>query len=992
MSAMHRAKLRVASERVCLTAEMRQKRGYLNMYPKPDANTMPEFTASQMYYDLPDYILHRDHKQVRSPKLDETNTSELTREQERIQRIKVMKHREELNRTRRKSSIAADDVPAWEPKAGSKGRFRRSWSGAQAVEYQLRNGVPPTALSVDDDLRAVDPFCLREDVGTLPLDQLLRKAKASFPKAPAHNVYFRQLIETRHFNDLSSRFQRLSNGVPLPATGLDFPEVVNLLSKGIVSKAASGGSAADAWRASAVWLHDLCAAVADGSKTDAFFHFLAKATAVECQGDWCSSTFNHQVVAGAELSDRSFNRMITELDQRGPRAFWEAAKSVPEFRPDFQLFLDSFLALSDGERTQALAAVTRHWDSVADVLEAQHADDVRSGTRPALYAATEAGMRELASDYLLMPFELWAETGLAAEAFASAGLTEARTAELAAAFDQKVAPNITLGEWLRWQVLGEYVAAAAVHRESAERAAADARDDKPAGGADDDVPDFSADLAFDSDAPAAEEAVQKVKKRPFAGPRLPAAFPHPSASLAARLKNLAFGSALRSIVADHTRQAPTAWAFHLNSPDTDAAADKQQSLASFVNGAAPVAFQFLRCLAAPGNIPGGNAARTDAFFLGNSAAALGTVAPGPLMVPGNDPVHALDWYAVAAECLKKDQGTRVWSTPEGAAEARDDARVTAMAVGYLQRLAGADFAAAAAERAAVINLARHAAEDVEYLIGHLRRTIGKRASRETVDPQDQNCPDYLMQNVTVAAHSPFAAGSQTGGGDALWICGTTRTVSWSWVPEAGYAVKVPTPEQKEAVFAKMLEGHRDEDEASQTPANLVADVMATVDSVSTEPDRYHEREDRFEWAFTRMYHKWKRERSIAEQKARVGVEGEYRVKLALYKRTDGRLRTLRERRRALKEFEAAAQASENDEMRRTVAIFDAVRESVVENYVSRHSHASGLSQAQHRLIQCVRSGEFHSMLESDAHLGEEEAEKSDSLWDYQFDLSEVSDV
>eukprot|EP01059_Diplonema_ambulator_P019099 TRINITY_DN3189_c0_g2_i2.p1 TRINITY_DN3189_c0_g2~~TRINITY_DN3189_c0_g2_i2.p1 ORF type:complete len:1355 (+),score=327.00 TRINITY_DN3189_c0_g2_i2:287-4351(+) len=862
---------------------MRQRRWYLNLYPKADVDTQMPFSTVMTYYGLPDYAQQKDHKQLRPAKLDETNFPGLTREEERVQRVRLMNYRQLAGEKGGRGCSVAADVPLWEEvDVHGRGRYKRCWSGAQTVEYFLRNGVVPTELDPTADVGDIDPHGILDRIDA---------AWEIIPSFKPQATSFRQLLPPHVFAELNTRFEALS-GSQIPSSGLDFYQTVKLLSKGIQSKPGTGQMTL---RRASEWLADFTAALSSALPADDVFKQLAAVTRMETALDFFSSEWNPGINDEDLISEEGFTKLAAGYASEGGKGFWSAMATLPEIKPDYGLYLEARVALQESPDA-LLEAVSSAADAIASIgkiLNKRYLRETASGVYPPRYLATDADWIKIAEGYVLKPFIEWSASGEALKGFETDGSAEWENerSELQAVLDKKIAEDIVVSDWLRWELLPQFTLPVRVYE----------KDDQ--------------------------------------GPV------QPYAMLAARFKNLNFETVFETMAQDHAAHCRMRAALY-------AKPHPEKELAPFM--------QFTRMVINSSNIQNYNSRMSRAFYLSCNAGARypSTGVLESRTLPPND-TAVYDMNSVIAEMFVPG---RDWATPETAASAREGARKDAQAVQYLFSVKNHQKYLQGQQEA--LSLVRWAAEDVLEGLGHLRRKI-------TADVSPQKA---TINNVTAPKD---------------WKCGTSGVVTWEWVPEDGYKVKVASREQKEARFSRVIE-EQVEAAGRLTKEQLVAEVLDTVakyDSVQS-----LEATDRHEWAFTKMHHKWSRANAEAAARREVGVEDEYRVTVDLYKKRTDRLQTLTERRAAFMKYVEEAEAKpEKSEDRRLSVIISKAREWAVLQFEESIEHVTGVAEVETRMLEAIRNGEFQKMLEAGEHLDEAEVDKVGGLWDLQCDLFEKQD-
>eukprot|EP01064_Diplonema_japonicum_P014752 TRINITY_DN22459_c0_g1_i1.p1 TRINITY_DN22459_c0_g1~~TRINITY_DN22459_c0_g1_i1.p1 ORF type:complete len:1363 (+),score=302.70 TRINITY_DN22459_c0_g1_i1:36-4124(+) len=862
-----------------------QRRWYLNLYPKPDVDTMQPFSNSMMYYGLPDYTQHKDNKQLRPAKLDETNTAEMTREEERIQRIKLMNHRKTLERNSRRASSVERDLPTWEEtNQDGKGRYKRTWSGAQTVEYFLRRNVTPVELDTSSDVGCVDPH------GVLSSPDPINAAWELTPAYRPIATSFKQLISPVTFAELQTRYTALSKVSNIPATGLDFIEITKNLSSGIMANAGSG-SGLMTYRRSAEWLADFSETLSSGALVDDVFQQLAAVARLEASIDVFSSEWNHCIADDDEIGEESFTKLVEGYKSNAGFGFWKAFSELSESKTEFSVFLDNKLELTNDELKTTIQNAAESIVKLGEVLERKYEKMLNTGEAPPSYLATSEDWISVAEKLVLSPFKDWAKTG---EPFPE--WDDEDKDAIQTILDEQISGKITAGEWLRWEFLSQFTFPMKIH-----------------------------------------ETNDRGPVQPFA-------------MLAARFKNMTFRSVFKSLSQDHSAHA-------LARLSLFAKPDPEKPGLAF--------FQFLRMVCNGSNIQNYNSQMSRAFLMSSTAAGK-YLETGELSVPSVPPgdLSVYDRNSIIAELFTKT-ANRDWTTTESASSAREAVRRDTQAVAYLTTLKS--FQPYLRTQQKSLAMVKWAAQDVHHCIGHLRRKITLKISEEESPAK--------VENVAVTNIS-----------DKPWVCGSTKQVTWKWIPEPGYEVKLASKEQKEHTFTQIVNNRKSTADGWSTES-MIQEVMAKVDSydaaVST-PDT-----ERHEWAFTKMYHKWKREQDEEKMRADVQIEHRYKVHVGLYKKNTSKLENLQKKRELIRDFQkSAGEASESSETRRLSIIIDKARDWAVNSFVESIQHNSGVARVETELLQAITNGELQKLIDGDTHLTETEAEKAGELWDLQFDLNE----
>eukprot|EP01063_Lacrimia_lanifica_P015733 TRINITY_DN22401_c0_g1_i1.p1 TRINITY_DN22401_c0_g1~~TRINITY_DN22401_c0_g1_i1.p1 ORF type:complete len:1393 (+),score=574.76 TRINITY_DN22401_c0_g1_i1:73-4251(+) len=658
-----------------------QVRGYLSMHPRHDMGTGQGFHTLQYYYQLPEYMQHRDHKQLRPVELDETNTSEMTREEERIQRLKVMNWRAKMA-----ADGQVDATPMWDAqRADGTGTTRREWSAAQAVEYQLQKGAAPGALDGGMERAIVDPHGVLDAAN--PLEAAWRVAASARPAATS----FRQLLQAgTALNELSARFKQLSMQ-PFPEAGLDFPAITGALSRGLMDKTQQGNGVGG-HRDMLKFLYSLADACASAAPADEFFGHLAMLAALEGKADWFAGEWNHRLTD--ELSEGSFAKLAAGYGKEGGKGFWEATVDAPEFHPDFVSHVHAMLALTADEVKEMAPKLQAAFEEYGQVFERRLERERRAGARPARHIAAEADWIAVAREYFVQPYMVWAETGdplagyTAPEGDGAAEWQDEQDA-LQAVLDMKVG-NFIFSEWLRWEYIGQFVVAEKLALAAAQ---------------------------------AAEEAAELGEDEP-ASKEPTIVNPHADVALASRLANYTFPSAFRSLADDNMHHLKATHRFLYPKVTADDATE------------APPFFHFMRCLVNHTNIPFYNTGMGEGFTLSSRAvesfARTGAFVDLPTLPPLA--ANVCDVTGVVGRMMMDG---RDYSLPDSASTAREGVRRVVQAEGLLTALRRA--APAAAARGEGLDLARWAAEDVAAGVGHLRRVIKKEidaAAERPPNPKD----------------------------------------------------------------------------------------------------------------------------------------------------------------------------------------------------------------------------------------------------------------
>eukprot|EP01060_Flectonema_neradi_P040659 TRINITY_DN9363_c0_g1_i2.p1 TRINITY_DN9363_c0_g1~~TRINITY_DN9363_c0_g1_i2.p1 ORF type:complete len:1249 (+),score=264.19 TRINITY_DN9363_c0_g1_i2:49-3795(+) len=411
-----------------------QRRGYLNLYPKPESGTSNPPVFSQLYYKLPDYAVHRDHKQVRDPKLDKTNTNELTRDEERRQRIQIMAWRQEMA-----ENGEAEPRPVWEHKNDEdKSAFRDHWSGAQLIEYNLRTGRSPKNLpSVESEKAKIDPH------GILSSSNPLDVAWSSLPHYKPNQLSFR-VIPPNELQQLSSRYQRLT-GAKFPVNGLDFPEIVEKLSSLNSTTALSDADN---------FLADLSEATSTGYGCDELLLQLKANTRFESKYEWFTSENNHRFQADEVLSDEGLPRLSSAYSQNGPKGFWETFIRENEIDSDFKAHMEFFINLPAADVVDVLQKVERLYTDYGVVMERRYNRLVKADTIDPTNPIQKA-------ELILAGVQDWAQNGDASgEKKDDDDEWELERLDLQSILDTNISPNdqtVPLSEWLRWHFLDQFI-------------------------------------------------------------------------------------------------------------------------------------------------------------------------------------------------------------------------------------------------------------------------------------------------------------------------------------------------------------------------------------------------------------------------------------------------------------------------------------------------------------------------------------------------------
>ena len=414
-----------------------QRRSYLNLYPKPDSGTANPSSFAQFYYRLPDYATHKDHKQVRDPKLDKSNTDELTRDEERRQRTQIMSWRKEMEEKGEPESL-----PKWNSKdEHDLGLFREHWSGAQLLEYYLRSGrIPQNLPSAEEEKAKVDPH------GILSSDNPLDVAFKSLPHYKPGQMSFRQAIPPHELQQLSSRYQRLTSS-QFSVNGFDFPEIVENLSKSLRTT----GSFLEANK----FLSDLCEATASGYACDELLQQLKINTKIESKYEWFSAEFNHRIQPEELLTDEALPKLADAYSEGGPKGFWEALINEHEIDPSFKSHLKVFLNLSKDEILSTLTQIEHLYGDYAAILEKRYNRLVSAGnfdpTNPILKAKL-----------VLSEVQEWALKGdSSGEKKDDDDDWEIERLDIQSIMDKNISPTgkdeIPLSEWLRWHFIDQFI-------------------------------------------------------------------------------------------------------------------------------------------------------------------------------------------------------------------------------------------------------------------------------------------------------------------------------------------------------------------------------------------------------------------------------------------------------------------------------------------------------------------------------------------------------
>ena len=902
-----------------------QRRGYLNLYPKPEAGVMGPFSDLTAYYQIPEYMAHKDHKQLRPVQLDRTNTSELTREEERIQRIKVMNWQQSMAKGARKASSVATDLPAWEATdEEGRGRFRETWSGAQLLEYLIRSGADLRNIDPEKELQSVDPHGASSSPAAC-----YELTTSAVPEA----FNFRSLIASTELNHLLSTYSKIA-GEQFPTTGLDFPAVLRGLSKG-VHEAAVSGRGLETFRKAKEFLAELTAAVhagvvAKGSE-DGVLSALAVGTALEAHVDIFSASFSHRVTG---FSEQSFTALSAAYDKKG---FYGALKELPESVPEYSLFLEAFNPenTSLAEVQTVANTLEELFGRYGDVMEAHHTAAVKAGKLPDRFAALDADWIRFAQDTIVTPYTTWYRSGsFPYDTFAD------QSEDLRSLFSTEVFKGLTFEDFLRW---GGHLEQIAVPEKLANGflkskiSAAAKEDDDDA----DEEFDVLADDNLDDDDDADDNIASSGERlSPILSAALPSGGPAPA--LAARLCNMTFHGAYTSMGDDLGAHLKILRKAH-------------QTEVSF--------FQFLRCVTNAANVPSYNAAKSTAFF---SSMALSGEYYAALSAARNDPsamkntavlrsanfslqhtssgvggVMLYDAAAVAGELFAEDE-RREWVSAESSAHARDMCRRDVQA--DLLFFALRRTLPLAKQRAASLSLARDVVADVDDCIGYLRRRLATQRTAETEKRRASDGND--LRNVAIDVDKVYT--------------GCDAEISWEWLPTGSYSVQLSTPEQKTAAYRNLVETQNTEAVQNDSTTALVREVIDKAASFG-DVDSDAQNSTRVDWAFAQMYHKWKRQGEEREVAAKLGVEQAHRVHVALYKKvaTSG----FRERRArvnaALKEVE-----EDSKETQRQTQILRQMRAWAVASFVERIEHSLGTEESSD-LLAAIHAGELKAMLESD---------------------------
>ena len=920
-------------------AAPRQRRSYLNLYPKPDAETMDGVQNMTAYYQLPDYVQHRDHKQRRPVALDKTNTTEMTREEERIQRIKVLNWRDRMARKGRKASSVSEELPAWEgAEAGTGvGRFTDTWSGAQLLERHVRKGTDLRRIDPDAELETVDPNGAGND--------LVAFYEATPPARPP-SVAFHRLVEAQELRALSQRYASLADGAVLATTGLDFPAVAAGLSKALESACLSDAGAMTLFRKQKDFLAELVAATVQGmrrtSLLDDVFASLAVSTAVEGRLDPLSAEFSHRMQEGRAVSDAGLAR-LHESFQRNE--FWKTLAELPEVRPEYAQYVTAFAQLdAAGVRTAADRAA-QLFERYAAIIDKLYAAQVAAGERPSRDVATDADWLAFVDTVIAGPYKTWFETGsLPLEAMC--GSDPETTIKLEELFEMEtVFGEVTFGEHLRWGGHLESVAVPLhlqdtlfVGNEAEEAAvkdaadgAADAEFDVLAG--DDEAEESEEKAAADTGAAA---GVTRVSSALRDAARHTVGF-NPRAALAARFCNLSMAGAFASLAEDAGGHMKFVHAtLHTNPKEA----------MSF--------FQFLRCLTNCTNIRHYNSSQSRASFAASVASARFARGGGTRLLAGSDVALGRGVYdaAAAAAEIFYPHPQRDWTGAVGAA--RESCRRESQA--SLQLLATRRATARAQERRRALVQARDVVEDVDACIGLLRRRL---AAERNADKKAKREADGLnVRGVSVAAcPASFAAGKKP----AALYTGCPAVVSWEWKPTAEYGIQVADAEKKERAYAALLASQQSTADSLDKPGAIVTEVLDKAGAYSE--GKPMPRSDRLDWAFTKMFHKWARHNDEAKVVGAVNIENDHQVHVALYKKSD-LAQEFAARRKRVEESTAAVEVGDVSEEARLREVLRHVREWAVESYVERISHSLGVDEVDADMLSSIHAGDLKTMLES----------------------------
>eukprot|EP01062_Namystynia_karyoxenos_P059002 TRINITY_DN50426_c0_g1_i1.p1 TRINITY_DN50426_c0_g1~~TRINITY_DN50426_c0_g1_i1.p1 ORF type:complete len:1476 (+),score=435.18 TRINITY_DN50426_c0_g1_i1:74-4429(+) len=436
-------------------ATRRQRRGFINLWASPDKDTVPSQDALYQYYKLPEYMKHMDHKQRRPIALDDTNVPGLSREEERVQRIRLLKWRAQMRSSGRAAGAAAAGLPEWERfDAAGRGVLRADWSAAQGMEAALRRGERPDDAGFTDNAEAaaVDPWGVlaAEDADERHERALQAVGSEAPPQEGAVPRWDAVLagLPQEELRSLQQTYQRFSGGDVLPPLG-----DLGALHKGLSAWLAGSGEPVTSLQGmrELLALHGrLMQQALPGDDCAAAWRAL---TEVEQHIDWTRAEWNARL-DGEGLPEAALADAIRAYGGGGPRRFWESLLDASALRGDCAVHTRAVLSMTAEQLGEAEKKARALWREVAAELWQRLRREVASGKREAPWGGGGAEWASVAEDYFLKPWAAARESADALAAFADDGSSEYQSEldRLGELYDTPLPGGTTFGEWVRWEM------------------------------------------------------------------------------------------------------------------------------------------------------------------------------------------------------------------------------------------------------------------------------------------------------------------------------------------------------------------------------------------------------------------------------------------------------------------------------------------------------------------------------------------------------------